>query len=45
MSSLTMQWAVSAIKNDDRTNTYLAIGVTLLLAFAFIVETATSTRS
>jgi heme/copper-type cytochrome/quinol oxidase subunit 3 len=38
LSSLMMQWAVSAIKNDDRTNTYLAIGVTLLLAFAFLVE-------
>jgi heme/copper-type cytochrome/quinol oxidase subunit 3 len=38
LSSLTMQWAVSASRNDDRTNTYLAIGVTLLLAFAFLVE-------
>jgi len=38
LSSIMVQWAVSAIKNDDRTNTYLAIGVTLLLAFAFLVE-------
>jgi len=38
LSSLMVQWAVSAIKNDDRTNTYLAIGVTLLLAFAYLVE-------
>ena len=38
LSSVMMQWAVSAIKNDDRTNTYLALGVTLLLAFAFLVE-------
>ncbi len=38
LSVVTMQWAVSSIKNDDRTNTYLALGVTLLLAFAFLVE-------
>ena len=38
MSVVTMQWAVSAIKNDDRANTYLALSVTLLLGFAFIVE-------
>jgi heme/copper-type cytochrome/quinol oxidase subunit 3 len=40
MSSLTIQWAVSAIKNDDRRHTYLAIGVSLLLAFAFLNQTA-----
>jgi heme/copper-type cytochrome/quinol oxidase subunit 3 len=40
MSSLTIQWAVSAIKNDDRRNTYLAIGVSLLLAFAFLNQSA-----
>jgi len=38
LSSVMVQWAVSAIKNDDRTNTYLALGTTLLLAFAFLVE-------
>jgi cytochrome c oxidase subunit 3 len=38
LSVVTMQWAVVSIKNDDRTNTYLALGVTLLLGFAYIVE-------
>ena len=38
ISIVTMQWAVVSIKNDDRTNTYLALGTTLLLAFAYIVE-------
>jgi cytochrome c oxidase subunit 3 len=38
LSVVTVQWAVVSIKNDDRTNTYLALGVSLLLAFSFIVE-------
>jgi cytochrome c oxidase subunit 3 len=38
ISMVTMQWAVESIKNDDRTNTYLALGTTLLLASAYIVE-------
>lgn len=35
MSVFTMQWAVYAISRDDRKHTYLALGVTLLLGFAF----------
>jgi heme/copper-type cytochrome/quinol oxidase subunit 3 len=38
LSVFTIQWAVVSIKNDDRPNTYLALGVSLLLAFSFIVE-------
>ena len=38
LSVFTIQWSVSAIKNDDRANTYLALAVSLLLAFSFIVE-------
>jgi cytochrome c oxidase subunit 3 len=38
LSVVTIQWAVVSIKNDDRPNTYLALGVSLLLAFSFIVE-------
>src|SRR3954454_22294537 len=38
LSVVTIQWAVVSIKNDDRPNTYLALGVSLLLAFAFLVE-------
>ena len=40
MSSFTIQWAVASIKNDDRRHAYLAIGVSLLLAFAFINQAA-----
>ena len=38
LSVFTIQWAVVSIKNDDRPNTYLALGVSLLLAFSFLVE-------
>ena len=44
VSAVTMQWAVSAIKHNDRTNTYLALGVTFLLGFAYINMQSTSTR-
>ena len=33
-SSITIQWAVDAIRRDDRPQTYLAMGITLLLGFA-----------
>ncbi|HNH96014.1 MAG TPA: hypothetical protein PLY51_10650, partial [Microthrixaceae bacterium] len=36
MSVVTMQWAVYAIARDDRTHTYLALGITLLLGAAFV---------
>jgi cytochrome c oxidase subunit 3 len=36
MSSFTAQWVVSAIKLDDRRQGYVAIGLTLLLAAAFV---------
>ncbi len=40
MSSVTVQWAVWATKDDDRRHSYLAIGVSLLLAFAFLNQAA-----
>jgi len=40
MSSVTMQWAVSAIKDDDRRHAYMALGVSLLLAVAFLNQGA-----
>jgi heme/copper-type cytochrome/quinol oxidase subunit 3 len=40
MSSITVQWAVWATKEDDRRHIYLSIGVSLLLAFAFINQAA-----
>ena len=36
MSSFTAQWAVSAIKLDERRQAYVAMGLTLVLATAFI---------
>jgi cytochrome c oxidase subunit 3 len=36
MSAVTAQWVVSAIKMDDRRQGYVAAGLTLLLAAAFI---------
>jgi heme/copper-type cytochrome/quinol oxidase subunit 3 len=36
MSTVTAQWAVVAIKNDDRINTYIALGLTLFLGFAYL---------
>ena len=36
MSSFTAQWVVSAIKLDDRRQGYIALGVTFLLAAAFL---------
>jgi heme/copper-type cytochrome/quinol oxidase subunit 3 len=34
MSSVTIQWAVDAIRRDDRQQAYLALGITLLFGFA-----------
>jgi cytochrome c oxidase subunit 3 len=36
MSAVTMQWAIHAIGERDRTNAYVALGVTLLLGVAFV---------
>jgi cytochrome c oxidase subunit 3 len=40
MSSVTIQWAVAAIKEDDRRHAYMALGVSLLLAVAFLNQGA-----
>lgn len=36
MSSITVQWAFSAVRNDDRVNTYLAIGLTILFGVGYL---------
>jgi cytochrome c oxidase subunit 3 len=36
MSAVTMHWALYAIRNDDRPNTYVALGLTLVLGLAYI---------
>ena len=36
MSVVTMTWAVQAIRNDDRKNAYVALGITLLFGVANI---------
>lgn len=39
LSVVTMHWAVYSINNDDRTNTYVALGATLVLGAAFVNQT------
>ena len=39
MSLVTVAWAVWALRRDDRTHAYLALGLTLLLGIAFINST------
>jgi heme/copper-type cytochrome/quinol oxidase subunit 3 len=39
MSVVTMQWAVHAIANNDRTNAYLALAITIFFGFATVVLT------
>lgn len=36
MAAVTAAWAVYALRNEDRLNAYLALGVTVLLGVAFI---------
>jgi heme/copper-type cytochrome/quinol oxidase subunit 3 len=40
MSSVAIQWAVYAVGNDDRPSTYLALGLTILMGVAYMVEIA-----
>ena len=39
MAGVTMAWAVSALRNDDRPHAYVALGLTLLFGVAFINST------
>ena len=39
MSIVTMQWAVSSVAHNDRINSYLALGITMVFGFASIVMT------
>ena len=39
MSVVTMAWAVQAVANNDKVNSYLALGVTAVFGFATIVMT------
>ena len=36
MSSVTVQWAITAIGRNDRSNGYLALGLTVLFGFAYV---------
>jgi heme/copper-type cytochrome/quinol oxidase subunit 3 len=40
MSSITVHWAVWAIGRDDRMNTWIALGLTVMLAAAFLNQAA-----
>lgn len=39
MSVVTMAWAVQAVSNNDKVNSYLALGVTAVFGFSAIVMT------
>ncbi|MEZ5225819.1 MAG: cytochrome c oxidase subunit 3 [Acidimicrobiales bacterium] len=39
-SAVTMYWAVSSIKNDDRNNATIALAMSTLFGFAYIAQTA-----
>ena len=39
MSVISMAWAVYALRNDDRTHAYLALGLTLVFGVAFVNST------
>ena len=40
MSLVTILWALSSVRRDDRANAYLAYGLTLVFGFAQIMQTA-----
>lgn len=39
-SVITIWWSVSAIRNDDRPNAFIAFVLSLMFAFAFLAQTA-----
>lgn len=38
MSCVTIAWAAWALRRDDRHNAYVALGITTLMAFAYVVQ-------
>lgn len=40
LSSLSMAWAVSAIRHDDRPNTHIALSLCVMFGFAYLAQTA-----
>jgi heme/copper-type cytochrome/quinol oxidase subunit 3 len=36
LSAVTVAWAVQALRDDDRTHAYMALGITLVLGAAFV---------
>jgi cytochrome c oxidase subunit 3 len=40
LSAVTAAWAVYALRNEDRSHAFFALGLTLLFGAAFIVDTA-----
>ncbi|NNE95541.1 MAG: hypothetical protein HKN24_05880 [Acidimicrobiales bacterium] len=39
LSAATLVWALVSMKNDDRPNTYIALGFIMILGFAYIAQT------
>ncbi len=40
MSVVAMAWAVSAIRHDDRANTYIALTLCVIFGFSYLAQTA-----
>jgi len=40
MSAITLAWARWALRRDDRQNAYVALGITTLLGFAWLVQSS-----
>ncbi len=38
MSCVTLAWAAWALRRDDKQNAYVALGITTLMAFAYVVQ-------
>ncbi len=39
LSAVVVVWALFAMKNDDRANTFIAVGFNMVLGFAYIAQT------
>jgi heme/copper-type cytochrome/quinol oxidase subunit 3 len=40
LSAAVLVWALVSMRNDDRANTYIALGFMMILGFAYIAQTA-----
>jgi heme/copper-type cytochrome/quinol oxidase subunit 3 len=38
LSSVALHWALYSIRNDDRANSYVALGLTLLMGLSYVIS-------